>query len=720
MRFPHLPSRALRGLASSVLALALAAGTAQGESAAVSALREAARDAARQDWEGAFAAAERGGPVVEAILQWQALRDEGGEFRDYAAFMAAHPDWPDFDDLRANGETSIPDSAAPEEVLAFFGEELPQTGHGARALARALTALGREDDARAIVERVWLEQPLNEAGQATLAEAFPQWLRPLHDDRARAMLWRWRTSDAERMLPLLSDGEAALARARIALIRGDGNASARIDAVPAALRDDPGLAYDRYNRLAEDGDYEAALRILRERSDSAESLGEPFRWGAWRAQIVRWLMREGRAEEAYDLAASHRLSEPSEVYADLEWLAGYLSLRYLDEPERALSHFEASAAAVTGPISVSRAAYWRGRAEEALGREDDAALSYAEGARHQTAFYGLLSAERLGLPLDPRLAGQEDVGDWRGSDKLSGELTQAMLLLLAAGERQDALRFALQMARTMERDALVQFATLLEEMHEPYIAVLVGKAAVERGIVVPAAYFPLHPLAQRQWPVEAELALSIARRESEFNAGVSSPVGAQGLMQVMPATAREVAGWMRMPYSQDRLVDWEYNATLGTRYLQMLEEMFGTSPVLIAAGYNAGPGRPRQWMAARGDIRDEGVDVVDWIEHIPFAETRIYVMRVSESIPIYRARLTGIAGPVEFTAILKGAPPHIRPQSRPYLMAAADLVPVERVSTSSVSAEIAKEVEEEIEAEGPVAVRTGAPIRPMLRPDDLG
>jgi soluble lytic murein transglycosylase len=151
----------------------------------------------------------------------------------------------------------------------------------------------------------------------------------------------------------------------------------------------------------------------------------------------------------------------------------------------------------------------------------------------------------------------------------------------------------------------------------------------------------------------------------------------------------------------------------------MLEEMFGTSPVLIAAGYNAGPGRPRQWMGSRGDIRDADVDVVDWIEHIPFAETRIYVMRVSESIPIYRARLTGITGPVEFTSILKGAPPHIRPRLRPFEMAAADLQPVERVSTSSVSPEIAQEVEAELEAEA-VEVQSGADIRPRLRPEDLG
>ncbi|TNC71820.1 transglycosylase SLT domain-containing protein [Rubellimicrobium roseum] len=708
MRFSERPASAARRLAASLLAVLVATAPAWAEPTSLVALRDAMREVRQGDWESAFAAAEKGGPVVESLVDWQALRDDGGEFREYARFLAAHPDWPDLDDLRASGETSIPVGATPADVLAYFGDALPQTGRGAVALASALIAEGREGEARRVVERVWLTQPLNDAGTVTLAQAFPDWLAPLHARRADAMLWRWRTSDAQRMLPYLSPARQTLVRARIALIRG-GGADALIDDLPAALKADPGLAYDRYNHLAEDGDYSEALEILRARTGSAADLGEPYRWAAWRAQIARWLMREGRPAEAYEIATRHRLTEHSEAYADLEWLAGYLALRQLDRPETALLHFRASQKSVSGPISLSRALYWQGRALEALGRDGEAHEAYAEAGRNQTAFYGLLAAEKASLPLDPRLTGQEDFGDWRRSPAMAAPLPQAMLLLLAAGERQDALRFALQIARTADRPAIGQLAQLLEEMHEPYIAVLVGKAAVERGIVVPTAYFPIHPMARQDWPVEADLALSIARRESEFNAGVSSPVGAQGLMQLMPGTAREVAGQLGLPYSQARLTDWEYNAALGTRYLATLEEMFGTSPVLIAAGYNAGPGRPRQWMGRRGDIRDDGVDVVDWIEHIPFAETRTYVMRVSESIPVYRARLTGETnGPVRFTALLKGEPPFIRPESRPRLVDATTLVPVERLSTSSAPPAIAAAAAAEV---------AKAPLRPVARPE---
>ena len=178
-------------------------------------------------------------------------------------------------------------------------------------------------------------------------------------------------------------------------------------------------------------------------------------------------------------------------------------------------------------------------------------------------------------------------------------------------------------------------------------------------------------MADLDLPVEPALALAIARQESEFRTDAGSSVGALGLMQLMPATAQEVASWVDLPFSRGRLTsDWEYNATLGSRYLAFLEDEFGDTPVVIAAGYNAGPSRPKQWMDERGDPRrnftnPDPVDVVDWIEHIPFRETRNYVMRVTEGIPVYRARLSGQIGPVEFTDILIGAAPVVRPISRP-------------------------------------------------------
>ncbi|SMY08382.1 lytic transglycosylase domain-containing protein [Flavimaricola marinus] len=652
------------------LALAMPLGQpATGQTAPVSGFVAAAEAIEAEDWDLAYLLAESDGVVARDLVTWARLRAGAGTFDDYLRFLGARPDWPGLDTLRSRAELAIPDGADPVSVVAFFGEELPQTGQGAVRMAAALDALGLTDQARDMLIDTWLTQGLTDAGQEAMLSAHREFLAPHHADRTDAMLWRWRTTDAARMLDLISDDQRALAEARIALIRNSANRNALVGAVPELLRDTAGLAYDRFNRLADSGDYTDASALLMERSDSAASLGQPFRWASWRATLARWQMREGRPDMAYAMASQHRMTGDdirSATYSDLEWLAGYISLTYLDDPAQALRHFQAVEAVVDTPISIGRAGYWLGRAHVALGDAAAAAEAYGRAAEHQTSFYGLLAAERLGRPLDPALTGAEEFPTWRGAEALSSDLTRAMLLLMQADRRGEAILFVTAQGRSFDRVGLAQLGAMLTEMDEPFFTLVVGKNAAARGIVLPAIYFPVHPLAEMDLPVEPALALSIARRESEFNFVVGSPVGALGLMQLMPGTAEEVAGELDLPYSRARLTsDWVYNATLGARYLANLEEQFGKSPVMIAAGYNAGPSRPSTWMTQRGDPRKGEVDVIDWIEHIPFTETRNYVMRVTESIPVYRARLSGETGPLLFTQLLNGAVPFIRPVARP-------------------------------------------------------
>jgi soluble lytic murein transglycosylase len=544
---------------------------------------------------------------------------------------------------------------------------VPQTGEGAVRLAQAHLALGQAEAARDVLRETWITQRLTEDGQAVMLAAFAEELRPFHAARVDALLWRSRAEDATRMLPLLSADQAALAAARIGYITRANDLAARVAAVPAALQQDPGLAYDRYAWLASRGERTDAVEMLLERSTSAAALGEPFRWSGWRRVLARWEMREGRAEQAYQLASRHYLTE-GESYADLEWLAGYLSLTYLGDPARALTHFQNGLRASSSPISLGRMHYWIGRTHVVKGNVDLAAEAYSAGADHQTSFYGLLASEKVGRALDPSLAGTPV--DWADAPVFDDDIVQAALILLAGGERGAAFTFFAHLGRTLSASEIATLGAYLTEIDEPYYTLLLGKAAVERGILIPSVYYPIHDMAALDLPAEPALALSIARRESEFNETIGSPVGALGLMQVMPATAEEVSGSLGMPYSRGQLTnDWRYNATIGANYLAFLEEEFGPTPVMIAAGYNAGPSRPRQWMDERGDPRLLEMDVVDWIEHIPFRETRNYVMRVTESIPVYQARLTGQTGPVRFTELLIGKKPLLRPRARPQRMA---------------------------------------------------
>lgn len=638
-------------------------------------------------------------PLHRDILTWVRLRRGDGTFDAYTAFLNDRPTWPAISRLRAQAERVMLKGGDADRVIDWFADTDPESGFGAVRLAEALTARGQLTDAKAVIIAAWLDMRLNADSQALILDGFADVVAPYHAERADNLLWRWRTDEAALMIPLLDADQAALVTARIAYISKRGIPEA-VEAVPAALKRHPGLAYDRYNWLADRGERTQAVVILKGRSTSAEALGEPFRWSGWRRALARWEMREGRPQSAYELATKHFLEDGS-AFADLEWLAGYIALRYFDDPALALRHFETMEAAVDSPISLGRAGYWRGRALQTMGDANAAALAYAQASDHQTSFYGLLAGEQLGMALDPALTGRADTVDWQGSDVFDNPLVMAGLALLEAGERGSATQFFAQLGRQLNAADTGRLAAYLETIDQSYYAVLLGKAAATRGVIVPSAYFPLHGLTELDLPVDPALALSIARRESEFRADAGSPVGALGLMQLMPATAEEVAGFLDLPYSKARLTsDWRYNAALGSKYLSVLEEQFGPSPVQIAAGYNAGPSRPERWMDERGDPRLGDVDVVDWIEHIPFRETRNYVMRVSESIPVYRARLTGQTGPIAFTALLLGEKPLVRPEARPLVRqdAAADVV-----STSSVPI-------------GPSAPDPVPGIRPIARP----
>ena len=300
------------------------------------------------------------------------------------------------------------------------------------------------------------------------------------------MLWQGALDDARRMLPLVEDGIRAAAEARIALQSDAKDVTAKLKAVPAKSAGSAGLAYDRFRwRISRDL-YPDAIALLIERSTSAKALGYPAEWADWRRKLARKEMREGDPRRAYRLASQHFLTEGDD-YEDLEWLAGYIALVKLGDGKAALAHFDRFAAAVNGPISLGRAGYWRGRALEQLGRKADAQAAYAEGARYQTSFYGILSAEKVGLPLSPALAGGEAYPDWNLPAITGSSVFQAGRLLLAAGERPLAARFFLQMTESMsgqEIGRLAGMATQLTAHHGAFFAALADATAEPPSHVV--------------------------------------------------------------------------------------------------------------------------------------------------------------------------------------------------------------------------------------------
>ncbi len=616
----------------------------------VQAMRTALELSAGKDWDGALAVAPAG--VGRDVIDWQRLRSGEGRLGDYEAFLARRPDWPGLPLLKEKGEEAVARSTDPARVIAYFGSDLPETGTGAMALVAALQATGRVAEAETEAMRAWADLPFTADEAAALIARAPEAVGFVHELRMDNLLWAGRQAEAERLMPRLPEDWQALARARIALRAEGKGVTGLVAAVPKARASDAGLAFDRFQWRMKKDLYDDALTLILDRSDSADSLGRPEAWAERRAVLTRWLIRQNRPAEAYKVASRHWLTEGT-AYADLEFLAGFVALRKLNDPATAMIHFANLKAGVSTPISLARALYWQARAEEAAGQ--DATATYRAAAQHQTAYYGLLAAEKLGLTLDETLLTDARPPDWRQAGFAQSSVLEAAFLLLKAGDRTLAKRFILHLAEGMPDAELAQLADMALSIDEPHIAVLIGKFAAERGLILPRAYYPVPGFVPDGLSVSRALALSIARRESEFDPAARSTADARGLMQVLPGTAKLMAKKLGKSFEAGKLLtDPAYNVTMGAAYLAEMAEEFGPSVALIAAGYNAGPGRPRRWIGEFGDPRRPDVDIVDWVETIPFSETRTYVMRVAEGVVIYRAKLKGVPGPVRITSELKG------------------------------------------------------------------
>ena len=614
-----------------------------------------------EKWSQASAKAAKSGDVAADVIEWHRLREGMGSADDVLAFLERRSDWPGLAYLRRKSETAVA-AAGTGSVLEFYASEPPQTAEGVLNYARALIATGKRGDAEANLVEAWRTMPMGSGLQTAYLKDFSKLLKPHHAARLDRLLWDDHLVSSKRMLSLVSNGDRKLAEARIALQERASGVDAKIEAIPAKLRNSPGLAHDRFTWRDRKKRREDAIKLMLERSASASGLGEPEQWARRRRDLARQDMRDGNHQRAYQLAARHFTTpEAGYNYSDLEWLAGYIALRKLNDPASAVQHFMRFIDSIETPISIGRGGYWLGRAYAAMGEPDKAHEAYALGANYQTSFYGLLAAEQIGRPFNPALENPPAVPSWKQAEFAKSSVTKAALMMIDAGELDLAERFLTHLVEGLDEVQARQLGLMAVEMGQSHLAVMISKRAARQSMELHGAYFPLHPVAKKRLPMAKEMVLAISRRESEFDHKVISGAGARGLMQVMPATAKLVATELGIlaKHATSRLtVEWDYNAKLGANYLAGLAGEFNGNVVMMSAGYNAGPRRPIGWMERYGDPRDGTPDIVDWIEHIPFNETRNYVMRVTESLPVYRARLSKNPLPVPFSQELAGSTLH--------------------------------------------------------------
>lgn len=573
------------------------------------------------------------------VLDWLRIRngrqDDPGVIRQ---FIADQPDLPGHTRLATRLEEAVLATGDQAAIDAHFGARPALTREGKLYLALARKA-SDPAGALATARDLWRDADLDLADERRLLAGFRSGLTAEdHAARLDRLLWSKHRAAATRVLPLVPDGLKRLARARLALMYRRPNVDSAIAAVPAQLQNDAGLLYDRTRWRRRAGRHEGAQEILLSAPDHG---ARPDLWWIERRIQIRQLLADGAFEKAWRIASEHGL-ERGAAFAQGEFEAGWIALRYLDRPGLALQHFETLFDNVAYPVSRARGAYWIARAHQALQDPNQAADWFRRAATHSGTYYGQLGLQaiggaRLDLPDEPLISDAARTA----FDQLP--LVQLTRLLVEVGEDHLARQFLTHMgqsAASTERRLLI--GDMARRLERADLQVLAGKLAALDQVVLPSITWPLSPELSGDLEVGPALAHAIARQESAFNAAAISHAGARGLMQLMPGTARLVARETEAAYQPRRLIDDPaYNARLGSTYLAwQIRDFDGYLPMAIAA-YNAGPHRVKRWIEAHGDPRSGAVDPVDWVERIPFSETRNYVQRVLEALQVYRVRMGG-------------------------------------------------------------------------------
>ena len=609
-------------------------------------------------------AQQRGTPVVPApgpmaaptlastLATWRALQQTDSlPFDTYATFLMAHPDWPNqAANRRAAERQAALGSANPANVAAFFRRYPPLTAAGGVAHARALAATGRSGEANEAARGAWRRGALTAADESAILTLFPGALSSTdHDTRFDMLMWQGSTGQAQRLLPLTSPSRRPLFEARLAFRTRAATAGGLAAANDAIGFTDAGYIADKAAWLRDTGAWTTARAWLARTRSGMTRPGNVEEFYEVLLAQARGAAADRQYQTAYDIArqvddaypvgtdVSQKPYGERDDYTSLVWLAGTVALKQLGRPADAMTMFDRYARGSLAPQTRAKGFYWAGRAAENAGRSAERAAFLQRAAGYRDQYYGQLANERLGRALvAPPPAPRPQVDAATRTAFYSREIVQAAQFLGSIGDWQDQTAFVKQIAATVETDADHHLADeLSRRMGRPDLGVLVGRAAMQNGLSEYSAIaFPTVPVPSG-YEGEWTMIHAIARQESQFDRAAISSAGARGLMQLMPGTAREQAGKLGLPYTPDALTrDTSYNVQLGSSYFQRIFGQYGSYPLAIAA-YNAGPGNVNKWLAANGDPRTGGVDAIDWVEAIPYSETRNYVQRVLENAVVY-------------------------------------------------------------------------------------
>lgn len=593
--------------------------------------------AKKKQWQDAIAHARAAhSDVLEKYFFWEYLKDPEADasFRDISEFLANNPEWPDKELLVRRAEAALLSEMPSDEVLdKWYEEHPPKTTQGKK---RKITD---KNELKELIRESWVNDDYTKAAEAKMLAHYRDILRPEdHAKRVDRLLWEGKQDEAKRLIPYALIGKRKLFEARLSLMRDSPRAPKDLANVPAAQRGDAGLLYDRIRWRLRHDDKDGAKELM---IMSPQQVPYPEKWWTIRERFVRESLGENKVAVAEKLLSHHGLKEDMPQYMEAVWLKGWIALEFRNNPKAAFDIFQKLYDDLETPGSRARAAYWAGRAAEKTG--DKAGAWYQEASKYNTTFYGQVAL--MELSDNPTLTIKADDSDATREDKKKfggRELVRLVQELARAKQTSLAGKFILFMVESAKntREAVLA-AQLGREIKRIDIGVRASKKALRDGVVALDSGYPVIRIDETQG-LEKSYLLALMRQESEFFADAVSSSGALGLMQLLPGTAREIARKMGLlPFVSDRLFDPSYNITIGSKYLSSLVTRFNGSYVLATAGYNAGPGRVRQWLSAFGYPGGSYRNIINWIEVIPLSETRNYVQHVMGNMQVYRYILAG-------------------------------------------------------------------------------
>lgn len=582
-------------------------------------------------------------PVGRKLVEWYLLRhsESNAPFSRYAAFVTANPDWPSVTLLRKRAEARMWQERSDPATVHGFTLDQPISAKGKFALARALLAEGDRDGATRLVREAWRSEELSDRTESDAYDAFKDLLT--RDDHRARMDKRIGAKDlagARRAAQRLGSDDLAIVKACGAVRGQSSKAEDTLNDVPADARRDLGYTLCRIQWLLAKNKIDEAARVTIAAAPETMAQQDTDQWWRERRILSRKLLDQGEYQAAYDVVRPAAAPDNPYYRSDMHFMRGWIALRYLNDASTAAAHFAHIDEGQTNPTVLARAAYWRGRAAEALGNTAAMRADYQAAARYPTAYYGQLALARLGRDgLELRAPSPAASAGSMAAD----ERVRAADMLYAIGEPDIVLYFAADLAEeSADVGMLEALGELTGRRNDARAMLQIGKIALARGFAFDHYAFPVIGIPKHT-PIASDIGrsmtYSIARTESAFDQRDKSAANAVGLMQVTPEAGRDTAKRFGVSYDWSRMVsDPVYNTQMGAAELSALLSEYRGCHIMTFAGYNAGRGRVRDWVKAYGDPRDPKVDPVDWVERIPISETRNYVQRVVENFAVYQAR----------------------------------------------------------------------------------